>query len=1031
MKSKFLLVLLTAILLQVGYASSAFAQDVTVTGTVTDADYNEPLVGVSVVLQGKASVGTITDVDGNFKITVPVRSSLQFSYVGYTSTVVNVNGQKVVNVSMKPESNTLEEVVAIGYGTQKKADLTGSVAVVDMKEAKKTAATNIYEMLQGQVPGVSVSTTSQPGAMSAVQIRGTGSFNTVGPLYVLDGMIVNDVNHLNPNEIESMQVLKDASAAAIYGARGANGVILITTKKGKKGQPSLDLSATWTVSDMPKKIDMMNSTDFMMYNEQAYLNAGREWPAANYSNDMLGKYIPASDWQKAVFQTGFTHDYNMMYSQGSDNVNMAIGAGYLDQTGVIAGPEYQRLTTRMNTDATYRIGDNAVLKIGENATFQHTINHETTASGFWNALAMPSVIPVYGTAWGNPNATDLERRDYTFGYGSNTFPTYTENPIARQTRYNDLSVNNRVIANAFVELTLFKHLTYKFNGGVDAWFGRHKNFDYGYTMRLNSVETHFVNALYDNRDQRITTVLDNTLTYENSFGKHNITALIGHSAEDVNWHWLEAVGYDQKVAGLYEIDLAKTQHTMTGSEQERRHLSYFGRLDYNYDGKYLAQFNFRSDGSSKFGPQNRRGYFPSLSLGWRVSEEKFWINIKPVVDNLKLRASWGKVGDMQSLGNYSYIPSIDHSGPYEGFYAIFGPSKNENVLEGATQTSIVNVNLGWETKTTTNIGVDFNLFNSKMFGSLDWFYAKSTDLLVNLPQAWATGVGSIWTNYGEMRNTGIEMNLGWRDKVGDFNYSVSANLSTVRNKVLKMGESFIMGSYTRTEVGKPVSNFYLIPFDGIFQSMDEVYDNTATLPDGTVKVIQPNAKPGDVRYVDVNHDGIIDSNDRTWSGSPLPKFELGLNMSLAYKGLDFNMFWAGKFGGKIFNQLRKNLLNFNVDNIPADVTPWTWDNPSNIYPRMLADANSNNIEYCDRFLESGTYFRLKNIQIGYTIPSSITRKVYVQKVRAYVSGTNLLTLTKYKGYDPDFISYNVYEQGICGGQYPSSRQVNFGLQVTF
>lgn len=1031
MKSKFLLVLLTAILLQVGYASSAFAQDVTVTGTVTDADYNEPLVGVSVVLQGKASVGTITDVDGNFKITVPVRSSLQFSYVGYTSTVVNVNGQKVVNVSMKPESNTLEEVVAIGYGTQKKADLTGSVAVVDMKEAKKTAATNIYEMLQGQVPGVSVSTTSQPGAMSAVQIRGTGSFNTVGPLYVLDGMIVNDVNHLNPNEIESMQVLKDASAAAIYGARGANGVILITTKKGKKGQPSLDLSATWTVSDMPKKIDMMNSTDFMMYNEQAYLNAGREWPAANYSNDMLGKYIPASDWQKAVFQTGFTHDYNMMYSQGSDNVNMAIGAGYLDQTGVIAGPEYQRLTTRMNTDATYRIGDNAVLKIGENATFQHTINHETTASGFWNALAMPSVIPVYGTAWGNPNATDLERRDYTFGYGSNTFPTYTENPIARQTRYNDLSVNNRVIANAFVELTLFKHLTYKFNGGVDAWFGRHKNFDYGYTMRLNSVETHFVNALYDNRDQRITTVLDNTLTYENSFGKHNITALIGHSAEDVNWHWLEAVGYDQKVAGLYEIDLAKTQHTMTGSEQERRHLSYFGRLDYNYDGKYLAQFNFRSDGSSKFGPQNRRGYFPSLSLGWRVSEEKFWINIKPVVDNLKLRASWGKVGDMQSLGNYSYIPSIDHSGPYEGFYAIFGPSKNENVLEGATQTSIVNVNLGWETKTTTNIGIDFNLFNSKMFGSLDWFYAKSTDLLVNLPQAWATGVGSIWTNYGEMRNTGIEMNLGWRDKVGDFNYSVSANLSTVRNKVLKMGESFIMGSYTRTEVGKPVSNFYLIPFDGIFQSMDEVYDNTATLPDGTVKVIQPNAKPGDVRYVDVNHDGIIDSNDRTWSGSPLPKFELGLNMSLAYKGLDFNMFWAGKFGGKIFNQLRKNLLNFNVDNIPADVTPWTWDNPSNIYPRMLADANSNNIEYCDRFLESGTYFRLKNIQIGYTIPSSITRKVYVQKVRAYVSGTNMLTLTKYKGYDPDFISYNVYEQGICGGQYPSSRQVNFGLQVTF
>lgn len=1031
MKLKFLLNLIATLLLQLCLVTQSYAQEVTVTGQVTDADYNEPLIGVSVVLQGNPSVGAVTDIDGNYSINVPATSSLQFSYVGYEPAVVNVNGQKVINVALKPKSNTLDEVVAIGYGTQKKADLTGAVAVVDMAEAKKTAATNIYEMLQGQVSGVSVSTTSQPGAMSAVQIRGTGSFNTVGPLYVLDGMIVNDVNHLNPNEIESMQVLKDASAAAIYGARGANGVIIINTKKGKKGQPSLDISATWSISDMPKKIDMMNSTNFMMYNEQAYINAGRDWPASDYANTMTGKYIPDTDWQKAVFQKGFTQDYNLMYTQGSDNVNMAIGAGYMDQTGVIDGPEYQRFTARMNTDATYKIGENATLKIGENATFQHTIHHETTASGFWNALAMPSVIPVYGTAWQNSNATDIEIRDNTFGYGSNTFPTYTENPIARQTRYNDLSVNNRVIANAFVELTLFKHLTYKFNGGVDAWFGRHKNFDYGYTMRLNSVETHFVNALYDNRDQRITTVLENTLTYSNSFGKHNVTALVGHTAEDINWHWLEAIGYDQKVKDLYQIDLSKKFHSMSGSEQGRRHLSYLARADYNYDGKYLAQFNFRSDGSSRFGSKKRRGYFPSISLGWRISEEKFWEPLKATVDNLKLRASWGKVGDMQSLGNYSYIPTIDHSGPYEGFYAIFGPSKNENVLEGATQTSIVNEVLGWETKTTTNIGLDFNMFNSRLYGTFEWFYSKSTDLLVNLPQAWATGVSTIWTNYGEMRNTGIELSLGWRDKVGDLDYSVSANLSTVRNKVLRMGETFNMESYTRTEVGRSVSDFYLIPFAGIFQSMDEVYDNTATLEDGTIKVIQPSAKPGDVKYVDVNNDGIIDSNDRTWCGSPLPKFELGVNISLAYKGFDLNMFWAGKFGNKIYNQLRKNLLNFNVDNIPADVSPWTWDNPSDTYPRMLADANSNNLEYCDRFLESGTYFRLKNIQLGYTLPFALTKKIYLQKIRAYVSGTNLLTFTGYKGYDPDIISRYVYGLGIDGGQYPSSRQVNFGLQVTF
>ena len=1000
--------------LLLGLPLAALAQDVK--GTVTDASTGEPLIGVTVKSLDSQAMA-VTGLDGDYAIKAGANERLQFSYLGYEDEVVKIGNRRFVDVEMKTEVQSLNDVVVIGYGTQKKADLTGAVGVVDMKEAKKTAATNIYEMLQGQVPGVSVSTTGAPGQMSQVQIRGVGSFNTVGPLYVLDGMIVNDVNHLNPNEIESMQVLKDASAAAIYGARGANGVIIIETKKGKKGQPTLDISATWSVTDMPKKIEMMSATDFMRYNEQAYLNAGEIWPANQYAIDMVGKYIPYTDWQKAKYQTGFTQDYNVLYAQGSDNVNMALGGGYMDQTGVIDGPEYQRFTARLNADATY-----GILKIGANSTFQHTISHETTGGSFWNTLSMPSVIPVYDP--------DESSHRGGYGYGNGNFLTYTSNPIGEQQRYQDLSVNNRVIANAFAELKLFKHFTYKLNFGVDAWFGRHKNFDYGYTVRMNSIETHFTDALYDNRDQRATTILENTLTYQNTFGKHNVTALVGHTAEDVNWHWLEAVGYDQQVDGLVEIDLSNDKHNMSGSEQERRQLSYIGRIDYSYDSRYLAQFNFRSDGSSKFGPSHRRGYFPSLSLGWRISEEKFWEPIKDVVDNLKLRASWGKVGDMQSLGNYSYIPSIDHSGPYEGFYAIFGPSKNETVLSGATQSAMTNINLGWETKTTTNIGLDFNLFGSRLFGTLEWFNAKSTDLLLNKPEPWSTGVGSVWTNYGEMRNTGFELNIGWRDKVGDFSYSASANLSAIRNKVLRMGEAFNMQSYTRTEVDRSISDFYLIPFDGIFQSMDEVYAHTTTV-EGVTKIIQPDAKPGDVRYVDVNQDGQIDSNDRTWCGSPLPKFELGVNVTLAYKDFDFNMFWAGKFGNKIYNQLRKNLLNFNVDNIPADVTPWTWDNPSNEYPRMLAGTTSNNIEYCDRFLENGTYFRLKNVQLGYTLPASLSQKIYVQKVRAYVSGTNLITLTGYKGYDPDIICGNVYAQGIDSGQYPSARQLNFGLQVTF
>lgn len=993
-----------------------FSMGQNVKGNVRDASTGEPLIGVTIRSLNENATA-VTDIEGNYSIKASSKANLKFSYVGYDEQTVAVKNQKVLNVNMKPNQNNLNEIVVIGYGTQKKADLTGAVGVVDISEAKKTAATNIYEMLQGQVPGVSVSTTSQPGAMSNVMIRGIGSFNTVGPLYVLDGMIVNDVNHINPTEIESMQILKDASAAAIYGARGANGVILITTKKGKNGKPSLDISATLSVADMPKKINMMNTSDFMYYNEQAYINANTNWPGATYAANNIGKYIPNTDWQKAVFKTGFTQDYNMMYTQGSDKVNLAIGAGYMDQTGVMEGPEYQRFTTRLNADASY-----GILKIGINSTFQNAVNHGTNSGSFANALSMPTVIPVYDP--------DEPSGKGGYGYGSADFPTYSSNPVAIQNSYKSRSVDNRAIANAYLELKPFKFLTYKLNVGVDAWFGRHKYINNCYTMRMASGETRYNDVLTEDRDQRITTIVENTLTYQNTFGKHHVTAIIGQTAEDVNWHWLMNQGYNQQVNGLWEIDLVGTQNNMEGSEQERRQISYIGRIDYSYADRYLFQFNFRSDGSSKFGENNRRGYFPSFSAGWRISEEKFWEGYKDVVDNLKLRASWGKVGDMQSLGNYSYIPSIDHSGPYEGLYAVFGPSGNENIHYGATQTSKVNVDLGWETKTTTNIGLDFSLFHNRLFGTFEWFNSKSTDLLLNVPQSWATGISTLWTNYGSMRNRGVEITLGWRDNIGDLNYSISANISTLRNKVLKMGDAYVQEGYTRTEVGRSISDFYLLKMNGIFQSMDEVYNYTTTLKDGTVKVIQPNAQPGDIRYVDVNNDGKIDDTDKDWCGSPLPKFELGFNFSLAYKDFDFNMFWAGKFGNKIYNQVRANTLNFNVDNIPADATPWTWDNPSNEYPRMYANSTDNN-KASDRFLEDGTYFRLKNIQLGYNVPSSILKKLYIQKLRAYISGTNLITFTKYKGYDPDIICTDVYAQGIDSGQYPSARQLNFGLQITF
>lgn len=1001
------------------FVSAGFAQDrIEVSGVVTDAATNEPLIGVTVAEKGKKGNGTATDLNGHFALKVPSNGTLTFSYVGYASQEVPVEGQTMLSVALSENQQMLDEIVVIGYGVQKKADLTGAVAVVDMDEAKKTQATNIAEMLQGQAAGVSVQTTGNPGEMSNVRIRGIGSFSSVGPLYVIDGLIVNDVNHLNPQEIETMQVLKDASAAAIYGARGANGVIVITTKKGKKGKPTLDISANFSVADMLKTIKMKSTPEFMYYNEQSYINSNTAWPAAGIA---AGTMLPNTDWQKAVFQVGTTQDYNLMYTQGTDHVNMAVGAGYLNQTGILEGPEYERVTARINTDATY-----GIFKIGENLTFQHTDNMTTNSGSFANALSTPPVIPVY-----DPNEPSGRGG---FGYGSATFPTYTTNPVANQESIRNQQVNDRVIGNLFVELDIWKYFKYKFNFGVDAWFGRTKTINHCYTMRMASGEQRYNDILDDIRDQRFTLLMEHTLNYNQKIGKHTIGALVGYTTEDVNWNYLRNQGYNQKVDGLWQIDLVGEQNNMWGSQQERRMISYLARVDYNYDDRYLLQVNFRSDGCSKFGPEKRRGNFPSASLGWRISNEKFFEPLLKYVNNLKLRGSWGMIGDMQALGNYDYIPGIDHTGPYEGFWAIFGPSGNETLYQGATQSAAVNTKLGWETKTTTNIGLDFDLLNSRLYGSVEWFSSKSTDLLLNLKTAWVTGVSTKWTNYGEMRNSGFEFMVGWRDKVNDFSYSVSANLSTVRNEVIRLGDSYYesgVNNINRSEPGRSIGDFYLIQFDGIFQNMDEVFNHTTTLPDGTVKVIQPNAQPGDVRYVDANGDGMIDTNDRVWCGSPLPKLEGGLTFSCEWKGIDFNMFWAGRYGNKIFNDVRYATLAFTVDNLPADVNPWTWDNPSNEYPRMYSGSTDNNLYYVDRFLEDGSYLRLKNIQIGYTFPEKWLKKLSISRLRAYVGGSNLLTITKYKGYDPDIICTDVFGQGNDTGQYPSTRQLNVGLQVSF
>jgi TonB-linked SusC/RagA family outer membrane protein len=986
------------------------------TGTVVDSE-GEPIIGASVLVVGTSS-GTATDFDGNFSIpNVKAGSTLRITSVGFTAVDVKWNGTPL-NIVLKEDAKLLDEVVAIGYGTQKKADLTGAVGVVNVNDAKKLPQTDIASMLQGQVPGVSVQTSSQPGATANVRIRGISSFNNVGPLYVIDGLIVNDASNISPNEIESMQVLKDASAAAIYGARGANGVILITTKHGKSGKPTLDITANYSWQQMPSKIEMMDANQYMKYNELGYINAQIEWPAA--ANGVVPGYMLANtDWQKAVFQTGFTQDYNLMYTQGSENIHNAIGGGFLDQEGVIDGPKYKRATFRVNTDATY-----GILTIGENATFYYTEANPWQGGSFAGALQTPAVTPVYD-----------ESNVGGYGHGSSMFPHYITNPVGNQAAVDARNTSYRLVGNIFAELKFLKHFTYKFNMGLDAAWNRNKSLRHYWSLRTNDDTSH-KDLLSEATSNRSTFLIENTLTYNQSFDRHNITALVGFTAEDVNWHSLGASIYDQQYDGLAQITLGTTQNNMSGSDEQRRMASWLARVDYNYDSRYYLQVNFRSDACSKFGLANRRGNFPSFSAGWRPTQEAFWedLGASHIINNIKLRGSWGKIGDMQSLGNYSYQSVVSSYQPLIGLNNMWNwyGLLNDKIIPGALATTRVNPNLKWETKTTTNVGIDFELLNSRLTGSFEWFTSTTSDLLYNINTAYATGTPSLWTNYGKMRNSGIEFNILWRDMAGEFTYSVGANISTVRNKVLRLGTTdlYDAGS-SRTEVGRSISDFFLIPMDGIFQSKDEVYAHTTTLKNGNVVVVQPTAEAGDIRYVDTNGDGQITQDDRVYAGSPLPKFEAGLTASLEWRGIDFSMFWTSRYGNKVYNSTRAGILATYVNSMPADYKPWTWDNPSNEDPRMYANASNNTMANTDRFLEDGSFLRLKNLQLGYSIPTNISKRFGVQRLRMYVSGQNLWTITGYKGYDPELISTNVFSQGYDSGQFPNTRQYNVGLQVTF
>ncbi len=969
------------------------------------------IIGVSVLIEGTTR-GTITDVEGKFNLEIgSAKAKLTFSYIGFISQTLEVTRGSTLKIILVEESKQLEGFVVVGYGTQRKKDLTGAVAVVDVKEMKKLQPPTIGQALQGQVSGVSVSTSGEPGSTADIRIRGVGSFSNVGPLYVVDGMILTGGHpEFNVNDVESMQVLKDASATALFGARGANGVIIITTKKGKEGKTHIELSANYGVQQIANRIDMMNSLDFLRVNRQAYENAGKSWPG----EPNQGQVLVNTDWQNEFFKIGNTQDYNLTISGGNKDGNYLVSGNVFTQNGVVEGPWHDRYALRVNTGM-----KKGIFSFGENVLLTRSQTKPMIGLPFIDLCRMPPIIPV-------------RYDDGTYGIGSTMYQTYGTNPVGLQESRDFIQNGNNILGNVFAEVEILKDLKFKSNLGVEynSWNDREKTtFD---QIRYLEV-SNYTNQVTERRGDFTTLIFENTLTYKKAIGKHSFDALAGYTAQQTNWKQMTSTVHDL-VPGFWVLSAGSKDMVMSGTDSENSMLSMLGRLNYAYDDKYLVQGNIRRDGSSRFGENYRYGIFPSASLGWRISQENFFGNAKKYINDLKLRASYGTIGDQQAIGDYDYATYIT-----VGEGGIFGPDQVLNV--GSIQKGRSNPNLRWESKTTLNLGFDFAALGSKLYGSVEYFSADSKDILVKLPVSWTDGSDiTPWTNYGKVNNKGVEVSLGYREQSKAFKYNVSVNITSLKNTVQQLGQSYREGGINgvnHSEEGRSVGDFYVVRTDGIFQNWDEIYAHSkininSTTGDTVAIMIQPNAKPGDIRYKDSNNDGKIDKNDREFVGSPFPRFELGLQFSCDYKNFDLSLFITGVFGNMIYNNTKFWLERMDeTSNLPENLVPWTEENHSTTTPRAVMGPNDNTLSYSDRWMEKGDYVRIKNLQIGYNIPKTILKTKVVESFRFFAGVQNLLTITKYSGYDPEISGGDIFGKGNDDGHFPPVRSFNGGIQVSF
>lgn len=994
------------LMLMFAYSISLFAQGLTVRGLVSDTN-GLPLTGVTVLVVG-TTTGTVTDLDGNFVLeNVPSNSILEVSYVGMTTQLIPLEGRTILNIVLEEDAELLEELVVIGYQTIRKADLTGSVSVFNPDEMKNTIVTGTVGDALGTLPGVNVRTSGAPGREGKVEIRGTGTFGNSAPLYVVDGVVSGANRDFNFNDIESIQVLKDASAAAIYGSRAGNGVIIITTKQGSEGKMKIEVSSRATMQWLPR-YNLTNRDKWIELNDLAFTNSGRQ-PANHFDAN--------TDWQEEVFKTGIVQDHNISFSGGGKENRYFISGNYQSNSGTTIGTQSERFTLRSNTSASRDFGENVTFRVGENIVLSQFSVDELNTNPIIDVYRMLPTIPIY-----DPN--NEARGGYGYGDGSRDV-TFGTNPFAKEDFEETKNGNLRIRGNLFTELELMSVLKYRFNLGFDFSNDEHSYLRKEGFWTFN--QPYDPSSLNKNQAQYQGLVFDNTLEYNQSFGRSDFSAVLGTSYFTSTYEQVWGTKNDVLMTsdGSYFDTLdAALSNPRTGNYRDlQKMFSIFGRVNYNYDERYLASFTMRRDESSKFSPDNRVGYFPSISAGWRISNEEFFES--SWIDDLKIRANYGVLGN-SNIGVWDWVSFIT-TFPQ----AVFGV--DQNVHTGMTQIRLANNDLRWEKLTQFNAGFDAVMLNNKLDLSVDYFLKETKDVLAPMQILMATGNngGNPYVNAVTLENTGVEFSATWRDNItSDLRYSVNLNGSFLKNKIkdiaYELEEGFTQWN-TKSIPGHPIGEWYLIKTDGLFRTPQEVLDHRNS--EGVI--IQPNAQPGDVKFIDYNDDGMITDEDRQHLGSTIPKFQLGSNIGLEYKNIDLQVQLTGAFGHKSFNGPRSGFDRFDDNsNYRASYDPWSPDNPNAKDPRPIYSDSRNVRGDQDRWLENGSYLKVRQIALGYNLPKALLGSTF-QNIRVYVNAQNLITLTSYKGLDPEFLNSSIWERSYDGGAYPNPYGVTLGANLTF